>query len=144
MAIHGTSRCCGRRSGAVAYAVFAILVLVLASCATSVTKQEQEPISKNTAVVKWTDSARELRDGKQFEQAAARLERALRVEPGNAWLWYELAQVHLAQGSFDQAIQFAYKSDALTGDERLKSHNRRLINKAKTQLEKVRDLQHGS
>ena len=83
-------------------------------------------------MVGWADSAAELRDLKQFDQAAAKLERALRVEPGNARLWHELARVHLDQGNADQAIQFAHKSDALAIDESLKSRNRRLIKAARS------------
>ena len=109
-----------------------VTLVILASCTTTATRQERQPISDQAAVVNWVDSARYLRERKQFDQAAVKLERALRVEPGNASLWHELARVHLDQGNFDQAIQFANKSNALTRDNDLKTSNRRLVNTAQS------------
>ena len=123
----------GRWTGGFILPVLAVaLVVAFSGCATAPERPDDPPVSDHAAVVGWADSARELRDRKQFEQAAAKLERALRVEPGNARLWHELARVHLEQGNADQAIQFAYKSDALARDERLKSRNRRLIDAARS------------
>lgn len=118
---------------AIQYALAALFLFALGSC-TSTPRQERQPVSDHPAVVEWVYSARDLRDRKLFEQAAAKLERALRIEPGNARLWHELARVHLEQGNFDQAIQFAYKSNALSRDDKLKSSNRRLVKTAQSQL----------
>jgi tetratricopeptide (TPR) repeat protein len=43
------------------------------------------------------------------------LERALRIEPRNAWLWQELAQLRLVQGQYAQAISLAKKSISFAG-----------------------------
>jgi tetratricopeptide (TPR) repeat protein len=48
--------------------------------------------------------------------AASSLERALRMEPGNAWLWNRLARLRLEQGHYAQAQSLAAKSNALAGD----------------------------
>lgn len=117
-----------------------VTLVILASCTTTATRPERQPISDQAAVVNWVDSARHFRDRKQFDQAAVKLERALRIEPGNAKLWHELARVHLDQGNFDQAIQFANKSNALTWDDDLKTSNRRLVNAAQSRR-KRRDAQ---
>jgi len=109
-----------------------VTLVILASCTTKATRPEPQPISDRAAVANWVDSARHFRDRKQFDQAAVKLERALRIEPGNASLWHELARVHLDQGNFDQAIQFANKSNALTRDDDLKASNRRLVNAAQS------------
>ena len=117
-----------------------VALVILASCTTAATRPERQPISDRAAVVNWVDSARHFRDRKQFDQAAVKLERALHIEPGNARLWHELARVHLDQGNFDQAIQFANKSYTLTRDEDLKTSNRRLVNAAQSRR-KRRDAQ---
>ena len=120
----------------VRFGLAGIILLAAASCTTIGTRQEPQPISDNTAVVNLANSARELRHSKVFEQAAAKLERALRIEPGNAFVWHELALVYLEQGNPDQAIQFAYKSSALTENESLKLRNRRLVRTARSRLGK--------
>lgn len=46
-------------------------------------------------------------------QASMTLERAIRIEPGHAALWLELAQVRLDEGNFSQAEQLARKAASL-------------------------------
>lgn len=126
----------GRRGESIRFGLAGILLFVSASCTTTGIRQEPQPISDNVAVVTLADGARELRQRKVFEQAVAKLERALRIEPGNAFVWHELALVYLAQGNPDQAIQFAYKSSALTGDDSLRRRNDRLVKTAQSRLNK--------
>lgn len=135
MADFSASRGSPRVAGVILRAMATATLLLSVGCAVSPLREER-PISGNAAVVGWTQSARELRGRKQFDEAAARLERALRAEPGNAYLWHELALVHMEQGNLDQAIQFAYKSNALAGDDRLKTRNRRLVDRARTARDK--------
>ncbi len=47
------------------------------------------------------------------DQAAAALERALRIEPRNYFVWSMLGQAYLAQNNFGQASNIAGKSNAL-------------------------------
>jgi len=68
----------------------------------------------------------------QWERAAALLERALRIEPRNARLWYRLARVRWQQGRFGMAENLARKSLALIrDDEELKQQNAQLIEAAR-------------
>lgn len=53
----------------------------------------------------------------QYPQAAASIERALRIEPGNPYLWLELARVHMATGNDRQAEAHARKALTLAGDD---------------------------
>ena len=53
----------------------------------------------------------------QYPLAAASIERALRIEPGNPYLWLELAQIHLAEGNVRQAETHARKALSLVGDD---------------------------
>ena len=53
----------------------------------------------------------------EYPAAAATLERAIRIEPGNPWLWIELGKVHLATGNLAQAEAHARKALALAGTD---------------------------
>jgi tetratricopeptide (TPR) repeat protein len=60
------------------------------------------------------------------------LERALRIEPRNAWLWQELAQLRLTQGQYAQAMSLAQKSISFAGrDSRLRAMDWRVIGNAR-------------
>jgi tetratricopeptide (TPR) repeat protein len=61
--------------------------------------------------------ARTQASGGEFGPAAATLERALRIEPGNPLLWIELGRVRLAENNAAQADAMGRKALALaTGD----------------------------
>ena len=56
--------------------------------------------------------------------AAATLERALRIEPQEAYLWNRLARVRMEQGHYSQAGDLASRSNALARDQvQLKQDN---------------------
>ena len=110
-------------------ALFVIAALV-AGCA-SPTPQVGS-MSDNQAVTALVEEARSSRAEMRFGRAAAQLERALRIEPANSVLWHELAWVYMDQGSPDQAIQFATKSNTLTRDNDMESANWGLIAQAYT------------
>lgn len=76
-------------------------------------------------------SARQQVRAGDFSQAEIILERALRVEPRNARLWHEMAQVKYAQQDYGQAVQFCIKSNSLAGkDYNLIQQNWLLMEKA--------------
>ena len=86
----------------------------------------------NPAVLALLESAQNQQQAGDYEQAAASLERALRLEPRNAMLWHRLAQVRLSQGQWRNAIDFAAKSNSLAGGERnLQASNWLVIAQAK-------------
>jgi len=71
----------------------------------------------------------------QFSQAEMMLERALRLEPRNARLWHEMAQVKYGQKDYKQVVQFCIKSKSLAGkDYDLIRQNWLLMEKAYLQL----------
>jgi tetratricopeptide (TPR) repeat protein len=122
----------------------AVLLLSLAGCAGVPTQSqdapsdeeaivEQQPVvSGNPAIIALLDRARLDAVAGQRGAAGASLERALRIEPRNAWLWHELAQLRLAQGQYAQAIAMARKSTSFAGgDRRLQAMNWRLIGNAR-------------
>jgi len=64
----------------------------------------------------------------RLANAAASLERALRIEPRNPRLWQELARVRLKQGDYAQAESTAARSNSWAGsDNALRADNWRLI-----------------
>lgn len=66
-------------------------------------------------VVALLDDARGHVDNKEWDKAAASLERALRIEPRNATIWHDLAQIRLQQRDYQQAETLAQKSNSLAG-----------------------------
>jgi cytochrome c-type biogenesis protein CcmH/NrfG len=46
------------------------------------------------------------------------LERALRLSPREAQLWYAMAKIRFEQGNNAQAVQFCLKSNSLAGRNR--------------------------
>ena len=118
------------------------LAVLIAGCATV---QEPAPVSdsapatpappartESVAVAGLMDSARaDLATGR-LANAAASLERALRIEPRNPRLWQELARVRLKQGDYAQAEGVAARSNSWAGaDNALRAENWRLIAQAR-------------
>jgi tetratricopeptide (TPR) repeat protein len=92
-------------------------------------------MSENHAVIALLDLAQRDNDAGRREAAGASLERALRIEPRNPWLWHELGALRLIQGHYEQAISFAKKSTSFAGQERhLQALNWRLIGNAHVAL----------
>lgn len=66
-----------------------------------------------------------------LEVAAAKLERALRIEPRNAVLWHHLAVIRLRQGQTQLAMSLAQKSNSFAArDASLMERNQRIIDQA--------------
>lgn len=71
------------------------------------------------AVTALLDMAREDRAQGRDEEAAVRLERALRIQPRDPSLWLELARIYFDKGEFAMAMQFADKAERLAGFDEL-------------------------
>jgi predicted Zn-dependent protease len=90
------------------------------------------PSDGGGAVVALLDRAERYHRSGDVDNAAATIERALRIDPTNAGLWHRLATLRLEQGRPDQAEQLALKSNALAGDDRaLRASNWRLVARAR-------------
>jgi len=91
------------------------------------------PASENVAVAGLMQGARTDADAGRLPNAAASLERALRIEPRNPRLWQELARVRLKQGEYAQAESTAARSNSWAGgDNGLRAENWRLIAEARS------------
>jgi len=119
------------------------LVVLLAGCATSpgpstpIPAPTPEPAAKpvpseNVAIAGLMQSARNDVAAGRLANAAASIERALRIEPRNPRLWRELALVRLKQGDYAQAESVAARSNSFAGnDSTLRAENWRLIAQAR-------------
>ncbi|MBK1618161.1 hypothetical protein CKO42_06820 [Lamprobacter modestohalophilus] len=86
------------------------------------------------AVASLAQRAEQQRQSGDSGGAAATLERALRIQPQEAYLWNRLARVRLEQGMSDSAAKLASRSNALTGDApALKTNNWEIIATARRQ-----------
>src|SRR5438093_9007148 len=89
--------------------------------------------TENVAIAGLMDTARADAAAGRLANAAATLERALRIEPRNPRLWHELARVRLKQGQYAQAESVAARSNSGAGsDNALRAENWRLIAEART------------
>jgi tetratricopeptide (TPR) repeat protein len=120
------------------FLAFALLAL-LAGCAAV---QRPAPVSEpsapavpppaarteSPAIAGLLDAARADTAAGRLPNAAASLERALRIEPRNPRLWQELARVRLMQGDYAGAESVARRSNSWAGsDPGLRAENWRLI-----------------
>jgi Tfp pilus assembly protein PilF len=89
---------------------------------------QRPPAQENVAIAGLVESARSDAAAGRLANAAASLERALRIEPRNPRLWQELARVRLRQGDYTQAENLAQRSTTWGGaDNRLRAENWSLI-----------------
>jgi len=118
---------------------FLALVAVLGGCAIV---QPPAPVSApaaapaasigSAAIASLVESARADAAAGKLVNAAASLERALRIEPRNPRLWQELARVRLMQGDYGQAESVAARSNAWAGsDAALRAANQSIIEQAR-------------
>lgn len=53
----------------------------------------------------------------EYGKATTLLERAIKKDPYNGWLWYELAGLQYAMGNYAQARELCKKSLSLGGND---------------------------
>ncbi|MDG4595285.1 MAG: tetratricopeptide repeat protein [Candidatus Contendobacter sp.] len=86
----------------------------------------------NQAVAALLDSAAKYVKSNQLDKAGAVLERALQIEPRNAGILHDLAQIRLHQGQYHQAESLAIKSNSLAGGNwSLQSRNWKVVASAR-------------
>jgi Tfp pilus assembly protein PilF len=115
-------------------------LLILAACAAPPPSPEPQPQpepppplaapapKENIAVAGLMESARADAAAGKLANAAASLERALRIEPRNPRLWHQLARVRSQQGQHAQAENVAVRSNSFAGDDKtLRAENWKLI-----------------
>ncbi len=99
-------------------------------------EQFRDPLAgrQPPAVVALLEHAEQQANDGDLDSSAASLERAIRINPGSAVLWYHLATLRLAQGDAQQAEQLAVKSNSLApGNKVQQSRNWTLIAESRRQ-----------
>jgi len=117
------------------------IALLLAACASTPRPEPGPPPSpfstlpphpETPAIASLIDNARLDSQAGRYSNAAASLERALRIEPRNPRLWQELSRVRYSQRDFGQAESCAQRSNSWAGsDAPLIADNWRLIAQAR-------------
>lgn len=73
-----------------------------------------------------------------FDLAESLLERAIRKNPYNGWLWLDLAIVSYERGDYDQTLQLCKKSISLAQNDRdLQKKNQQLMQQAYKRIAKA-------
>lgn len=70
----------------------------------------------------------------KYDKAASALERAHRIEPGNAKILYDIAQIRYAQGKYSQAESFASKAASLSKSPSLSKKTWMLLSNSRKAL----------
>jgi Flp pilus assembly protein TadD len=92
----------------------------------------QPPKRESVAIASMMESTRADAAAGRLANAAASIERALRIEPRNPRLWNELARVRLQQRDYAQAEATAARSNSFAGsDAELRASNADIIAQAR-------------
>lgn len=100
------------------YAGVLLALCCLAGCSQLATEDSRRPVSQSSAVDSLYAQGQEHRHAGDLQKAQASFERALRIEPSNARLWYELAQLAYEQNRLAEAEELALRAQAFAGDDR--------------------------
>ncbi len=91
-------------------------------------QRDNAPRRTHPAALALLNEAMRQEKSGDYEMAAAKLERALRIEPRSALLWNRLANIRLQQGQRDLAANLAAKSNSYaSNDTELIQMNQRII-----------------
>jgi len=123
--------------------VMVIGTVLIAACSTTVKlpaddtdsiipadEQIRPDATTSAAIKRLIENARQASKQGQMSRAESFLERAIRIEPKNPFLWHYLAKLHLYQGHYQRAEGLASKSTSLMQNSqrsRLHADNWRII-----------------
>ncbi len=111
-----------------------ITTAALSQAAISKRHSPRLPASRN-AVLDLLKRSKTAIDNGKYNAAENLLKRALRIEPGNAWLWHNMAVLQFYRENYPQAIQQALKSNNLAkNNHKLKSDNYKVIKQSYIEL----------
>lgn len=84
--------------------------------------------ARDATIIALVTRASEQAAGGEYQAAAGSIERAIRIAPDDAELWYDLARIRLRQGELDEAEELAVKSRSMAaGHPALQARNWRLV-----------------
>lgn len=97
--------------------VLLLSLCYLASCSQIATKETEQPVSQIPAVTSLYEQGLQHKQAGELAAAQASFERAVRIEPGNAALWYELAQLAFEQQHYDDAKELALRASTYVAND---------------------------
>lgn len=101
----------------------------------SVKPKSSAPPASRQAVLDLLEQSKSAMQEGEYQDAEGLLKRALRIEPGNAWLWHNMAVLKFYQEDYQQAIQQALKSNNLgKNSPELRSNNSKVIKQSYIEL----------
>jgi Tfp pilus assembly protein PilF len=65
-------------------------------------------------------------DARQYQQAIDYLQRAIRIQPRNAWSWHYLAQTYWREGQPEHCLEMIERSSSYADDEVVNGANDKL------------------
>ncbi|WP_198264816.1 tetratricopeptide repeat protein [sulfur-oxidizing endosymbiont of Gigantopelta aegis] len=102
---------------------------------TPMTRKKSSPPASREAVLDLLAQSKSAIEQYDYNSAENLLKRALRIEPGNAWLWHNMAVLKFYQQDYQQAIQQALKSNNLgKNNPQLKKNNSKVIKQSYIEL----------
>ena len=102
---------------------------------TSIYQKKSSPPASRQAVLDLLAQSKSAIEKYKYDDAEGLLKRALRIEPGNAWLWHNMAVLKFYQEDYQQAIQQALKSNNLEkNNPQLRKNNSKVIKQSYIEL----------
>jgi len=104
------------------------LIVLLVGMLTEAEASEPVYATDNASVRLLVDSARHQLTSGRGDVAALTIERAIRIEPENPALWYQLARVRYVEQSWNEAVSLGQRSVSLAADyPRILGYNQNLF-----------------
>lgn len=119
-----------------------VITTAMADQAQPVKLKKKSPPPSRQAVLDLLAQSKSSMDESNYDEAESLLKRALRIEPGNAWLWHNMAVLRFYQEDYQQAIQQALKSNNLEkNNAQLKTNNSKIIKQSYIELGDLKKAQ---
>lgn len=106
-----------------------VLTLLIVSCATPIIDTHQYHVGINQSQASSTPVAKLQRlaitalDQQQFDQAVGYLQRAIKIEPRNAFSWHYLAQSYRHKKNYSQCLDMIERADSYSTEYELDRAN---------------------
>ena len=131
------------------FVLLSVILLGLSACADMPVNSSAEPTSGDVGSVPTEEGESDIESGSaeavrelvansrtssasgDYARALADIERAIRIEPRNPYLWIELGKIHLSRNDPRQAATFARKAMSVAGsDDPARAAAQRLLDRA--------------
>ncbi len=114
---------------------YTLTLLLLIIAVTGCSNVAMKPVSHSSASQQLLAQAEAAQQSGDLSGAISHVERAVRIEPRNAYAWHTLATLQLAAGNMNKAEQFARRSNQYAAG------NQALIEANQSMMEKIRQRQ---